>query len=170
MGAGGAGRKETEEAVPATAATRRGTPCVVVGLDGSAASWDALAWGRGEARRLGASVIAVFVSPVGATGLATLAVAVGGALPIDSALIHDSRAEQADHLRAQLAAEAVADPTIVFVHSRGDPAREILRVAKESNADVIVVGRSTKVRHHVAGSLGHCLVGKRHAPVVVVVP
>jgi len=33
-----------------------------------------------------------------------------------------------------------------------------------------VVGRSAKARHHVAGSLGRCLVVKRRAPVVVVVP
>jgi len=33
-----------------------------------------------------------------------------------------------------------------------------------------VVGRSAKMRHHVAGSLGRRLVGRKDAPVVVVVP
>jgi len=37
-------------------------------------------------------------------------------------------------------------------------------------ADLVVVGRSAKMRHHRAGSLGRRLVGRKDAPVVVVVP
>ena len=36
--------------------------------------------------------------------------------------------------------------------------------------NLMVVGRSAKMRHHVAGSLGRRLVGRKDAPVVVVVP
>jgi hypothetical protein len=37
-------------------------------------------------------------------------------------------------------------------------------------ADLIVVGRSAKMLHHLAGSLGRRLVSRRDAPVIVVVP
>jgi nucleotide-binding universal stress UspA family protein len=59
---------------------------------------------------------------------------------------------------------------LTFVHTRGDAATEILRIAGSSHADLVVVGRSTKARHQVAGSLGRRLVGRRNAPVIVVVP
>jgi nucleotide-binding universal stress UspA family protein len=59
---------------------------------------------------------------------------------------------------------------LTFVHTRGDAATEILGTAGSSHADLVVVGRSTKARHHVAGSLGRRLVGRRNAPVIVVVP
>jgi hypothetical protein len=36
--------------------------------------------------------------------------------------------------------------------------------------NLVVVGRSAKMRHHLAGSLGRRLVGRKDAPVVVVVP
>ena len=62
------------------------------------------------------------------------------------------------------------DLDITFVHAYGDPARELLRIAAEAGADLIVVGRSEKARHQLAGSLGRHLVVKRGAPVVVVVP
>jgi nucleotide-binding universal stress UspA family protein len=44
---------------PAAAAT------VVVGVDGSDASWDAFCWACGQARRLGARVVAVAMDPAG---------------------------------------------------------------------------------------------------------
>ena len=59
---------------------------------------------------------------------------------------------------------------VAFVHARGDPARELLRVAAEVSADLIVVGKSVKARHRIAGSLGRCLIGKHRSPIVVVVP
>jgi nucleotide-binding universal stress UspA family protein len=59
---------------------------------------------------------------------------------------------------------------VAFVHAEGDPAQELLRIANAGQADLLVVGRSTKARHHIAGSLGRRLVGRRGAPIVVVVP
>jgi hypothetical protein len=38
------------------------------------------------------------------------------------------------------------------------------------HADLVVVGRSAKMQHRRAGSLGRRLVGRKDAPVVVVVP
>jgi nucleotide-binding universal stress UspA family protein len=55
-----------------------------------------------------------------------------------------------------------------FVHAKGDTAGELLRMAAALHADLIVVGRSSKVLHHLAGSLGRRLIRKRNAPVVVV--
>jgi hypothetical protein len=43
-------------------------------------------------------------------------------------------------------------------------------VASAMHADLVVVGRSAKMRHRRAGSLGRRLVGRKDAPVVVVVP
>jgi hypothetical protein len=37
-------------------------------------------------------------------------------------------------------------------------------------ADVIAVGRSTQVRHRLAGSIGRRLLAKRGTPIIVVVP
>jgi nucleotide-binding universal stress UspA family protein len=59
---------------------------------------------------------------------------------------------------------------VAFVHTQGDAAKELLRIANADHADLLVVGRSTKARHRFAGSLGRRLVGRSRAPIVVVVP
>jgi nucleotide-binding universal stress UspA family protein len=59
---------------------------------------------------------------------------------------------------------------LTFVHTHGDTAKELLRIANADHADLLVVGRSTKARHHLAGSLGRRLVGRGGAPIIVVVP
>jgi nucleotide-binding universal stress UspA family protein len=141
---------------------------VVIGLDGSDTSWDAFWWACGEARRLGGRAVAVFVSPTGAGGMAAIAATAG---VCDYSAVHASAAEQARSLRDQVRRHLGDDgPDITFVHTSGDPARELLRVAEAVRADMIVVGRSTKARHHLAGSLGRYLIARRKAPVVVVVP
>jgi hypothetical protein len=50
----------------------------------------------------------------------------------------------------------------------GDRSRELARLTATRHADTIVVGRSEKVWHHLAGSLGRHLAGLRNAPVIVV--
>jgi nucleotide-binding universal stress UspA family protein len=79
--------------------------------------------------------------------------------------------EMAEHLRLQ-AERYVADQgvDITFMHVHGDPALELLRIAAAHQANQIVVGRSTKARHRLAGSLGRRLIRRNKAPVVVVVP
>jgi nucleotide-binding universal stress UspA family protein len=80
-------------------------------------------------------------------------------------------AERADTLRRELERYAADhDVDLIFVHAHGDAASELLRLATALHADQIVVGRSMKARHNLAGSLGRRLAGKREAPVVVVVP
>jgi nucleotide-binding universal stress UspA family protein len=84
----------------------------------------------------------------------------------------DERAtDEAEHLRDRVERSAAeADLEVRFVHARGDATNELLQVAQAEHADLIVVGRSTKARHHIAGSLGRRLIGKRDVPVIVVVP
>jgi nucleotide-binding universal stress UspA family protein len=143
---------------------------VVVGLDGSTTSWDAFWWACGEARRLGGLAVAVFVSS-GTAAMSPMAYDTVGLSACGYAEVERAAAEHAAQLRAEVLAHTADDgPDVAFIHTRGDAAREILRVAEEVGADLIVVGRSTKARHHIAGSLGRCLIAKRRAPIVAVVP
>jgi nucleotide-binding universal stress UspA family protein len=148
------------------------TTVVVVGIDGSETSWDAFWWACGEVRRLNGHLLAVFVSPIPLTDAGATAACAAFAGVVVPHVVTDRRAaEQAERLRhriQQSAAEAGVEVT--FVHASGDATNELLRVAQEEHADLIVIGRSTKARHHVAGSLGRRLIGKRDAPVVVIVP
>jgi nucleotide-binding universal stress UspA family protein len=143
---------------------------VVVGLDGSEPSWDAFWWACGEARRLGGRAVAVFVSSCTDPSMAAVWAVVGVAVCDYDALDRAAAAEAA-RLRAAVRRHAAEnDLDIAFVHARGDAAGELLRVARTVRADLIVVGRSAKVRHQLIGSLGRSLVTRRWAPAVVVVP
>jgi nucleotide-binding universal stress UspA family protein len=147
-----------------------GTAAVVlVGIDGSKTSWDALSWALGEARRLRGRAVAVFVSSSAGSGIT--AAAFIGAAPSDYDWNHSAALQLADTLRRELERYAADhDVDLSFVHTHGNAASELLRLATELHADQIVVGRSMKARHHLAGALGCRLLGKREAPVVVVVP
>lgn len=115
---------------------------VVIGSDGSPTSWDAFCWGCGEARRLGGRAVAVFTAP-----------------------------DPTEQLRAEILQQTVDQGIdLTFIHAHGDPATELLRVAEAVRADMIVVGKSTKARHRLVGSIGARLIAKRPAPVVVIVP
>ena len=142
---------------------------VVVGIDGSDTSWDAFCWACGETRRLGGRAVAVFVGPA-AGAASTTAASFAGAV-IAYGAIQQSMTDQAKQLCVQV--RAYGDDhgvDVAFVHTQGDRARELLRIANAGHADLLVVGRSTKARHHLAGSLGRRLVGRRDAPIIVVVP
>jgi nucleotide-binding universal stress UspA family protein len=142
---------------------------VVVGLDGSETSWDSLWWACGEARRLGGRAVAVFVSPAveAGTGLAAWA----GLGVLVHAEIERANYERSEQLCTEVERHAAGhDLNLTFVHAHGEPARELVRVAEETHADLIVVGRSAKAYHLLAGSIGRRLVAKRGAPVVAVVP
>lgn len=142
---------------------------IVVGVDGSETSWDALWWATGQALRTRSHVVAAFVTPgvnINVAMAATFTTA-----PVDYTGAEQIASDRAEHLRHQIEDyEAEHDFRVSFVHAHGDPMTELARIAEEWRADVIVVGRSTKARHHVAGSIGRRLVGRRKAPVVVVVP
>jgi nucleotide-binding universal stress UspA family protein len=165
QGAPGPGRRETKPATGLAAAA------VIVGLDGSGTSWDAFWWACGEARRLGGRLLAVFVSSSADACMAAMASAAVGVAVSDYAAVDAAATAQAQWLRAEVRRHSDTDDLdITFVHAHGDPARELLRIAAEAGADLIVVGRSEKARHQLAGSIGRHLVIKRGAPVVAVVP
>jgi nucleotide-binding universal stress UspA family protein len=143
---------------------------IVVGIDGSDTSWDAFCWACGETNRLGGRTIAVFVGPTSGAASATASASFTGAV-VPYGVIQQSMTDQARELSEQVRAYGHDhDVDVAFVHTQGDTAKELLRIANADQADLLVVGRSTKARHHLAGSLGRRLVGRRGAPIIVVVP
>ena len=143
---------------------------VVVGLDGSETSWDAFWWAYGETQRLNGQLVAVFVSSSTAACMAAMPSAAAGVAVSDYVVVEQADAAEAMSLRAKVQGHSNDALDVAFVHARGDPARELLRIAEEVGADLIVVGRSIKARHQMAGSLGRSLIGKRRSPIIVVVP
>jgi nucleotide-binding universal stress UspA family protein len=113
----------------------------------------------------------VFVSP-DVDANAGMVSAVGFDLGDYALAASQANAERAARLQAevQCAAAGDGDVDLVFIHACGDPARELLRIAEAVHAAAIAVGRSTKVRHRVAGSLGRRLLANCRAPIIVVVP
>jgi nucleotide-binding universal stress UspA family protein len=137
---------------------------IVVGLDGSPTSWDAFSWAAGEAARIHGRLIAVYVTPA-------VEGAVAAGAPFDYAAAAQARSEIAAELEAH-ARQRTRDlgVRVDFVRRLGEPADVLTRVAQSLSADLIVVGKSTKMLHHLAGSLGRRLVSRHDAPVVVIVP
>jgi nucleotide-binding universal stress UspA family protein len=143
----------------------RGTaPVIVVGLDGSPTSWDAFSWAAGEATRSNGSIVAVYVTPV-VDPVALYGETAG------YAAVEQARDEVAAQLKdqAEQRARDLGVP-LRFAWERGDAAPAIIRFAKSVRADLIVVGQSAKILHHLAGSLSRRLVSRHDAPVIVVVP
>jgi nucleotide-binding universal stress UspA family protein len=139
-------------------------PVIVVGLDGSPSSWDAFCWATGESARINGKVVAVNVIP------RTEAAAAFG-VPYDYAGVEHARQQVADELKGEATRRAnEMGIAISFVTGYGDVTHALTDVARELNAKLVVVGRSAKVLHHLAGSLSHRLTSRNDAPVVVVVP
>lgn len=147
-------------------------PTVVVGVDGSDTSMDALCWACGEARRISGHAIAVFVSPIPGSGV------LASASPF--AAMATSECLETESLREFELIEKVSSELlamgenqhvpVTFVHAHGDVVAELVRVAEINHAQLIAVGRSTKPRHRIAGSLGHRLLRHHDTPIIVVVP
>jgi nucleotide-binding universal stress UspA family protein len=141
-------------------------PILVVGVDGSAPSWDAFAWAAGEARRGNGRIVAVFV-----TSLIEPEEAFGTTAPIGYAFAKEARDQMAEQLAAEVARRAdTLGVEVSFVRGTGDASRVLAEVARSKHADLIIVGRSAKMLHRLAGSVGRRLVLNRHSPVLVVVP
>jgi nucleotide-binding universal stress UspA family protein len=137
---------------------------IVVGLDGSPTSWDAFSWAAGQAAGSDGQLIAVYAAPP-----TTYGAAVGA--PIDYAAIEQVRKEVAAQLKdeAQQRAEELGVP-VRFVLETGEAVHALTDVAHSTHADLIVVGKSAKMLHHFARSLGRRLVSRHDTPVTVVVP
>jgi nucleotide-binding universal stress UspA family protein len=135
-------------------------PAVVMAcIDGTPTSMRAGAYAAGIARRQKAECVVVFVDNM--AGAAALSAAAGFVLPDEDGM--------ARSLREQLeAAAARLDMKVRMRVERGDPYTEIVRVADEERADVVVVGASTHAGHRLVGSLAVRLVRAGKWPVTVV--
>jgi nucleotide-binding universal stress UspA family protein len=156
--------------VAAPSGSGAGTATIVVGFDGSETSWDALWWACGEARRLDGRLVAVLVTPS-----VEMAAGVACAMGVDDghcmAAADEAADDRAERLRAEVQRRTAGERIVVgFLHAFGDAARELESVAGALHADAIAVGRSTKLHHRLAGSLGRRLLARRRVPIVVVVP
>jgi nucleotide-binding universal stress UspA family protein len=133
----------------------------VVGLDGSPASWDAFCWAAGQAGRGRGSLIAVY-----ATSLVTPV-----PVPGDFAYAEQAAQEVAAELKAEAEHRAAeVGVRLTFLRELGDPVHALLSVARSAQADLVVVGRSAKMLHHLAGSAARRLAARQDVPVVVIVP
>jgi nucleotide-binding universal stress UspA family protein len=140
------------------------SPVIVVGLDGSPSSWDAFCWAAGEAARMHGNVVAVYVTPY-----AEVVAAFG--VPYDYAGVEQARQEVADELKREATNRAdELDVELTFVSEHGDVTHVLTDIARTMHANLIVVGRSSKMLHHLGSSLSNRLTSRSNAPVVVVVP
>lgn len=134
-------------------------PCVLVAVTGSAASGRARAYAIGLARRQQARLVAVYVQDTVAD--------VSGA-PEIAAVTTQLRAGLASEVRLDVreASEHFELP-LEFAVRQGEPVRQILQLARELPADVVVVGWSRR-RLRLTRQLASALIRRAELPVVVV--
>jgi nucleotide-binding universal stress UspA family protein len=95
----------------------------------------------------------------------------GFGVSCDYAVVEQTRQEVADGLKLEAFHRAYElGVALSFVTAHGDATHALTDVARRLHANLVVVGRSAKVLHHLAGSLSHRLTSRHDAPVVVVVP
>jgi nucleotide-binding universal stress UspA family protein len=125
-----------------------------------------LAWAAGEARRGDGRIVAVFV-----TSLIEPEEALGSTAPLGYAAAADARDQMAGELKAEVRRRADSlGVEVKFIRGIGDAVRVLTDVAHSEHADMMVVGRSAKILHRLAGSVSRRLVLNRDSPVIVVVP
>ncbi len=77
----------------------------------------------------------------------------------------------AEELAAEVARRAdMLGVEVRFIRGIGDAVHVLTDVARSEHADLMVVGRSSKILHRLAGSVSRRLVLNRESPVIVVVP
>ena len=145
---------------------------ILVAVDGSPLSWRvvscAAAVAQSGARAMEAPpalhLVHVIAPPSGFVDVPTTAVEVQRRIENDDAA---ALAMVEENRNVAVAAGAlVADVSVV----RGDPADEIVRIADELDADVVVVGANAKgfLRRAVLGSVSGSVLRAAHRPVLVV--
>jgi len=145
-------------------AVKKAARVILVGLDGSRTSWDAFAWAAGAAARGNGRLVAVHVMPFTEPGAVFC-------VPFDYASMRTTRQAIADDLNdeAQRRAREVG-VSVTFLAEQGEVTEVVTEVARALHADLVVVGRSTKLLHRIVGSLSQRLIRRKDTPVVVVVP
>jgi len=130
---------------------------IVVGYDGSAQARKALEVAVDLARRYGAEVISVTVVDIGTASSDPNAVRIA----------RDAAEQIASEASEKLSREGVAHRAVV---RQGDPGDEIVRVASESSADLIIVGSRglSTLRRLLLGSVSRKVLNKSKIPVLVV--
>lgn len=142
---------------------RDGPSAILVAVDGSPTSLRAGAFALGHARRQGGRLVCLYVRraapPIGA--LSPLAG------PHASLALREHEDDVERELRESL---ALVPPPVeaVLEIRRGDPFHEIVAVATEYRADLVVVGASQSLGHKIAGSLATRLIRAARWPVTVV--
>jgi nucleotide-binding universal stress UspA family protein len=132
-----------------------GRGIVLVGIDGSDTSLRAVAYAIGLASRQQCALTAVYVSDCKAGPAA-------GELVV-------AREEAAAYLQG-LVSDAIGRTGIqgVFLRRSGGVYTELARAADEMRADAVIVGKSAKLGHRLAGSVGARLARNARWLVVVV--
>ncbi|HUZ50166.1 MAG TPA: universal stress protein [Candidatus Dormibacteraeota bacterium] len=140
---------------------------IVVATDASEASHQALALAIGLAKEGGGKLVLVTV-----IDLSTLLALSGYESPYPVDAIKSMRDEGQASLDAGVAAAAKDGVTASTVVGEGDPSDEILRIAKEQQADLICIG--THGRKGLArlflGSVAEGVLRRAEAPVLVTRP
>jgi nucleotide-binding universal stress UspA family protein len=137
---------------------RDGPAVVVVGVDGSDTSARALYYAFGLARRQGSRIVAVHAVTVMTTSCGFVPAPVPSADPGDQREL-----EQA--VRGLALEHGVA---ACFVSLVGEPAAVIVKVARDEQADAIVLGASRALVHRLFGSAAVRAVRRCPCPVTVV--
>jgi nucleotide-binding universal stress UspA family protein len=135
---------------------------IVVGVDGSDGSEHALSWAADLAESLDAQVLAVHVVPE-----SWLIELNAFQLKADE-LIADRRAKLSEAWTGALRERGVRHTTELV---RGNPATELLRIAQEHGADLVVVGGTRHRgprRDSLLGHTAHRVANHSTLPVVVV--
>ncbi|HEX4219705.1 MAG TPA: universal stress protein [Acidimicrobiales bacterium] len=128
---------------------------LVVGYDESPPSRDALAFAAGTARRNEAWIIVAFVSTIPAVAaMAPMTIPVMMNTEVDAPEVMAGLADLGVHA--------------TFQRATGDVATELERIAEESHADAIIVGRSASRVHAYAGSVTTRLIRHARRPICVV--
>ena len=143
---------------------------IVVGVDGSEASLEALRWAADEARLREARIVALhawtFVpaAPIGDPGM--IAIPAGDLMGQLEAESEAARVELADSIAQVLGAEPGVDVEARLTESDAGDAL----VAESESADLVVVGSHGRsgFRAAILGSVSRHVVDHAHCPVVVV--
>ncbi len=134
---------------------------IVVGLDGSKGAQAAARWAAAQARQNGSRIIAVYAVPrTELWGLSAVQVNIDKVLTEFHGLLDDKWS-------TPLHTADIAYTTQVV---RGDPATELLRVAKKSKATMLILGSKshTKLADMIVGGTVHKVINRSTLPVVLI--